>query len=213
MAVRHRAGCADAFTTVVDPAGRGAGLDVAARLAREVPNGAAEVMCGRDRWHARELARAGNLSAGGVRLVLDGEEWLEQAYGVVVANSGFYGAGMHIVPTARIDGRLLGILVVRASSRWRLIASSRQVYAGTHLGRLDVEVRRAREVELGVDRPVPVYADGEPVGDPPVTVAVRGGALRVKFVIREAWDAPGSKLHFCWPTLVDTGRRHDEEGQ
>ena len=293
VAVRHRAGGADAFTAVVNPvAGRGAGLDVAVRLSREMPSGAVEVVCSRDRRHARELARSacergrivlavggdghagciadavvatggvlgvvpvgrgndfarelglpkdpaalaevvcarrrrvvdvlrcgdrvvlGSVYAGvdsaanaivnsrpwvpsrlvyryaavralatcrpvGFGLVLDGEEWLEQGYCVVVANSGFYGSGMHIVPTARIDDQLLDVLVVKASSRWRLIASLRQVYAGTHLGRPDVEVRRAREVVLEVDCPVPVYADGEPVGDPPVIVAVRGAALRV----------------------------------
>jgi YegS/Rv2252/BmrU family lipid kinase len=283
----------DEFTAVVNPvAGRGAGLALAEWLARELPDGAVEVVCSGDHRHARELARRACergrtvLAVGGdghaacvadavvatggvlgvvpvgrgndfarhlglpsdpaglarmvragrrrvvdvlqcegrvvlgsvyagvdsaanaivnrpsrvpsrfvyryaavralstcepvrVRLALDGEEWHEQAYCVVVANSGFYGSGMHIVPTARIDDELVDVLVVRASSRWRLIASLRHVYAGTHLGRPDVEVRRARKVELEADRPLPVYADGELVGDAPVTVAVRGGALRV----------------------------------
>jgi diacylglycerol kinase (ATP) len=293
VVVRHDEGCADAFTAVVNPvAGRGSGLAVAERLARELPDGAVEVACSRDRWHARELAwhaselgrtvlavggdghagcvadavistggvlgvvpvgrgndfarqlglptdpaaLAGVVRAGrrrtvdvlhcgdrvvlgsvyagvdsaanaivnsrprvpsrfvyryaavralstfgpvGFRLVLDGEEWLEEAYCVVIANSGFYGSGMHIVPTAEIDDELVDVLVVRASSRWRLIASLRQVYTGTHLARPDVEVRRARKVEVEADRPVPVYADGELVGDPPVTVTVRRAALRV----------------------------------
>lgn len=115
----------------------------------------------------------------GFRLVVDGVEWAERGYSVVVANSGFYGAGMHIVPTAAVDDGELDVLLIRDGSRWGLISSMREVYAGTHLARPDIEVRRGRTVELAVDRPVPVYADGEPLSDPPVSVSVRPGALRV----------------------------------
>lgn len=115
----------------------------------------------------------------GFRLVLDGEPWAERGYAVVVANSGFYGAGMHIVPTAAVDDGELDVLLIRDGSRWALLSSMREVYAGTHLSRPDVEVRRARSVQLAIDRPVPVYADGEPLAEEPVTVSVRPGALRM----------------------------------
>ncbi|WP_219416131.1 diacylglycerol/lipid kinase family protein [Pseudonocardia nigra] len=111
------------------------------------------------------------------RLAVDGEVWAERGYTVVIANSGYYGGGMHIVPTAAVDDGMLDVLLIRDSSRWNLIASIREVYAGTHLRRTDIEVRRARVVELAADRPVPVHADGAPVGDGPVRVAVRPAAL------------------------------------
>jgi diacylglycerol kinase (ATP) len=115
----------------------------------------------------------------GFRLVLDGEEWVEQAYCVVIANSGFYGAGMHIVPTAELDDGLVDVLVVRASSRWALLTALRSVYSGEHIERSDVEVRRARQVEVTADRPVPMCGDGELLGYPPMTVEVRAAALSV----------------------------------
>jgi diacylglycerol kinase family enzyme len=89
---------------------------------------------------------------------------------------------MHIVPTAVVDDGELDVLLIRDSSRWALVAALREVYAGTHLRRPDVEVRRARTVELAVDRPVPVHADGEPLpgtSGSPVTVRVRPSVLRV----------------------------------
>lgn len=67
---------------------------------------------------------------------------------------------MRIVPTAEVDDGLADVLVIGDSSRWALIASMREVCAGTHLDRPDVQVRRGRHVELALDRPVPVYADG-----------------------------------------------------
>ena len=121
----------------------------------------------------------------GIRLVLDGSPWTTRGYSVVIANSGYYGAGMHIVPSAAVDDGELDVLVVgrardgRVPSRWNLIASLREVYAGTHLQRDDVEVRRAKVVELDLDRPVPVYADGEPFLPAPLRVSVRPAALRV----------------------------------
>jgi diacylglycerol kinase family enzyme len=115
----------------------------------------------------------------GYRLVIDGVEWATRGYSAVIANSGYYGAGMHIVPTAAVDDGLLDVLVIPDSSRWTLIASMREVYSGAHLRRPEVEVRRGRTVELAVDRPVPVYADGEPFADAPLRVTVRAAALRV----------------------------------
>jgi diacylglycerol kinase (ATP) len=113
------------------------------------------------------------------RLTLDGLEWAEPGYTVVVANSGYYGAGMHIVPTAVVDDGELDVLLIRAASRFRLIRALREVYSGVHLRRPEVQVRRAREVRLAADRPIPVYGDGEPCAELPLTVRVRARALRV----------------------------------
>jgi diacylglycerol kinase (ATP) len=115
----------------------------------------------------------------GFRIVVDGAEWATRGFSVVIANSGFYGAGMHIVPTARVDDGLLDVLVIPDSSRWTLIASMREVYTGAHLRRPEVQVRRGSVVELAVDRAVPVYADGEPFAAAPLRIVVRPAALRV----------------------------------
>jgi diacylglycerol kinase family enzyme len=102
----------------------------------------------------------------------------------VIANSGFYGGGMHIVPGAEVDDGRLDVLVIGSStgpvpSRWTLVASMREVYTGTHLQRPEVQVRRGEVVDLAMDRPVPVYADGEPFVEAPLRVSVRPAALRV----------------------------------
>ncbi|HZG92012.1 MAG TPA: diacylglycerol kinase family protein [Pseudonocardia sp.] len=120
----------------------------------------------------------------GFRLSVDGVQWAARGYSVVIANSGFYGAGMHIVPTAEVDDGRLDVLVIgsstgRVPSRWRLVAAMREVYTGTHLRRPEVEVRRGEVVELAMDRAVPVYADGEPFVEAPLRVSVRAAALRV----------------------------------
>jgi diacylglycerol kinase family enzyme len=42
-----------------------------------------------------------------------------------------------------------------------------------------VRVFRAREVSISADRPFTMYADGDPIGDLPVTVSALRGAVRV----------------------------------
>jgi YegS/Rv2252/BmrU family lipid kinase len=166
---------------VIDAAGR----TVLGSVYTGVDSAASEIVATRPRVPGGAVYRYAAVRAlltsrpAGFRLTLDGVEWAERGWSVVVANSGWYGAGMHIVPSAEVDDGLLDVLMIRDSSRWTLLAALRQVYDGSHVGRADVEVRRARAVAVTADRPLPVHADGEPLASGSVTVTVRPAALRV----------------------------------
>jgi YegS/Rv2252/BmrU family lipid kinase len=110
---------------------------------------------------------------------VDGEVLHEQAYTVVVANSGYYGSGMHVAPGAKLDDGLLDVVVVRTASKLRLIRALPRLYAGTHVDLDGVVVRRGREVRLSSRRPVTAYGDGERLAPLPITVSVRPRTLSV----------------------------------
>ncbi len=110
---------------------------------------------------------------------VDGERFTEDAYTVVVANSGYYGAGMHIAPTASLTDGLLDVVIIRAASRLRLIRSMPRLYDGSHVELDDVVTMRGVEVRISSRRPVTAYGDGERLAPLPMTVAVRPAALRV----------------------------------
>jgi YegS/Rv2252/BmrU family lipid kinase len=110
---------------------------------------------------------------------IDGEVLHEQAYTVVIANSGYYGSGMHIAPAAVLDDGMLDVVIVRAASKLRLIRSLPRLYAGTHVDLDGVVVRRGREVRLSSRRPVTAYGDGERLAPLPITVSVRPRTLSV----------------------------------
>ena len=112
------------------------------------------------------------------RVVVDGAEHSWVGFNVVVANSGYYGAGMHIAPEAVLDDGLLDVVFVAAASRARLVRSMPKLYAGTHTGLDEVRLLRGREVSIDVDGVV-VYGDGEQITAPPVTARVRPHALSV----------------------------------
>lgn len=110
---------------------------------------------------------------------IDGEPLVEEAYTVVVANSGYYGAGMHIAPTAQLDDGLLDVVIVKAASKLRLIRSMPKLYDGSHLELDDVISLQGKEVRVSSGAPVTAYGDGERLAPLPVSARVRKQALRV----------------------------------
>ncbi|CRK58813.1 Transcription regulator [contains diacylglycerol kinase catalytic domain] [Alloactinosynnema sp. L-07] len=109
----------------------------------------------------------------------DGETITAKADTVIVANSGTYGHGLRIVPDAVVDDGLLDVMIVSAGPKRRLAAFMSQAKTGTHVGRPEVRVVRAREVTLDADRPVPVGADGDDLGALPCKIRIRPAALRI----------------------------------
>jgi diacylglycerol kinase family enzyme len=121
------------------------------------------------------------------RVSVDGVEREYAAATVVVANSGYYGQGMHIAPAARVDDGRLDVVVIEAASRLELMRSLPTVYDGSHVDLPEVTVLTGARVELRARgrAPVPMGGDGEPLGvlpglaDDPAVVEVRPGALTV----------------------------------
>jgi diacylglycerol kinase family enzyme len=112
-------------------------------------------------------------------VVVDGEAHRFEAYTVVVANSGYYGSGMHIAPEAELDDGVLDVVVIRAASKLRLIKAMPKLYDGTHVALEEVVVLRGREVSVAAANPTLAYGDGEQLGPLPVTASVRPSALQV----------------------------------
>ncbi|MFF7634761.1 diacylglycerol/lipid kinase family protein [Kitasatospora sp. NPDC008050] len=117
--------------------------------------------------------------AAGYTLTVDGERRTVRAHTVVVANSGAYGHGLRIVPSAVLDDGLLDVMVVGDGPRAKIVAFMREAKRGTHPNRPEVTVRTAREVTVDADRPIPVCADGDEIAQLPAEIRVRPGALTV----------------------------------
>lgn len=112
-------------------------------------------------------------------VVVDGEAHRFEAFTVVVANSGYYGSGMHIAPDAVLDDGTLDVVVIRAASKLSLIRSMPKLYDGTHVALEEVVVLRGREVSVDASNPVLAYGDGEQLGPLPVHASVRPSVLQV----------------------------------
>jgi diacylglycerol kinase family enzyme len=53
------------------------------------------------------------------------------------------------------------------------------VFSGKHVEQPSVSVFRARSVSITCERPFTMYADGDPIGDLPVTVSALQAAVRM----------------------------------
>jgi len=113
------------------------------------------------------------------RLVLDGRALAQRGWLVAVANGPSYGGGMRVAPRASLADGLLDVVVIADIGKLEFLRTFPKVFSGRHVEHPAVAVHRAARVELEADRPLAVYADGEPAGALPATFEVRPAAIAV----------------------------------
>ena len=101
---------------------------------------------------------------------------------VAIANGGWFGGGMHVAPTARLDDGLFEVVRFGNLARRDFVISLPRLYRGTHYSHPDVTHARGAAVEAaplgGPDaREIEIEADGELVGALPARFSVLPAAL------------------------------------
>jgi YegS/Rv2252/BmrU family lipid kinase len=113
-------------------------------------------------------------------VTVDGVTHTLRGYSVGVCNSKAYGGGMFVAPQAELDDGELDVVALGQVSKAAFLGRVLpKVFKGTHVDQDYVTVMRGREIHVDADRPFRVYADGDPIGDVPITVTVRPRCLRV----------------------------------
>jgi YegS/Rv2252/BmrU family lipid kinase len=112
-------------------------------------------------------------------LLVDGEPLQFTGYSVAAANSPGYGGGMLLAPSAQLDDGLFDVVLAGELSKRRFLTLLPKVFKGAHVHEPSYRMVRARELLIDADRPFVLYADGEPIGETPVTIRIVPGALQV----------------------------------
>jgi YegS/Rv2252/BmrU family lipid kinase len=99
-------------------------------------------------------------------------------YTVAAANSKAYGGGMYLAPDASLDDGMLDVVMVEHVRKARFVRLLPTVFKGEHVRQPNIRVERAREVAIAANRPFTMYADGDPIGELPVTVRALPAAVR-----------------------------------
>jgi diacylglycerol kinase (ATP) len=110
--------------------------------------------------------------------VVDGTPRDFEAMLCVVSNTGIYGGGMLVVPGASVTDAKLDVLLVKKMSRLKFVTIFPRVYKGTHITDKDVEIFKASRISITASG-MPIYSDGEYVGQAPFEAEVVPGALTI----------------------------------
>ncbi|MCX6011669.1 MAG: diacylglycerol kinase family lipid kinase [Chloroflexi bacterium] len=91
---------------------------------------------------------------------------------VAVANGNYCGGGMRIAPEAKLDDRLLDVVIIGDMGKLELLKEFPTVYKGTHINHPKVSMRKVTNVSIESAEPMLVYADGEMLGECPASFRV-----------------------------------------
>ena len=114
-----------------------------------------------------------------MRVVVDGEVHTGNFLTVVAANGTHFGSGMHVAPEALLDDGQLDVLLAGDLSRWASLVALAKLYRGTHVDGRTIVLKRARTVEIELDKPLRAQLDGETTMAQRFSIKVRPGALDV----------------------------------
>ena len=109
-------------------------------------------------------------------ITLDDRSISTEAMLIAVANGRSYGGGMLVCPNANISDGLFDVMVLRPVSKLEFLKVFPRVFAGTHVSHPAVEVIRSRTVRI--ESKAVAYADGERIGQLPVSAECIQGAVR-----------------------------------
>jgi diacylglycerol kinase family enzyme len=116
-----------------------------------------------------------------VRITLDDRAPFEvKASSIVIANGQYFGWGMWVAPTARVDDGRLEIIVVGDVTRAEVLANVPRLYRGTLAAHPKVQTFQAEKVLLESGEDVLIDMDGELVGRLPVRIEVRSGRIQIR---------------------------------
>jgi diacylglycerol kinase (ATP) len=130
------------------------------------------------KYYLAMLLELASFKAIKYRSKIDGVAKDFEAMLCVVSNSGVFGGGMLVVPEASVVDGKLDLLILNKISRFKLVKIFPRVYKGTHVTDPAVELLKASKVEIVADG-MPIYSDGEYVGQAPFTATVIPRSLSV----------------------------------
>jgi diacylglycerol kinase (ATP) len=98
---------------------------------------------------------------------------------VVVANGCYFGGGMRVAPQADIADGLLDVVTVGDMGKMEMLRAFPTIYKGTHIHHPKVKMDRATQVGISSPESFLVQADGEFLGEGPVSFRLMPSALSI----------------------------------
>jgi len=110
---------------------------------------------------------------------VDGELVSGRFLAVVAANGTHFGSGMHVAPEASLDDGQLDVLLAGDMGMWSSLVALAKIYRGTHVDGKKIVLKRARVVEVELERTLDAELDGEIMRLQRLSIRIRPHALSV----------------------------------
>jgi YegS/Rv2252/BmrU family lipid kinase len=116
-----------------------------------------------------------------LKVCFDGEQVQGRYLMATVANGRCLAANFWLTPQAEMDDGLLDLCLIRAMPLALFFYHLPKVMRGKHTHLRQVQISRARHVQVEADRPVPIHADGEilATGATVLEAEIMPGALQI----------------------------------
>lgn len=86
---------------------------------------------------------------------------IEDCWMVTIANHQYYGGGMKIIPSARIQPNYFPILIINGISKWKILGLFFTVFTGKHINFKEVHLFETNQVIIHTSQPISYQVDGE----------------------------------------------------
>nr|WP_281436265.1 MULTISPECIES: hypothetical protein [unclassified Ciceribacter] len=117
------------------------------------------------------------------RVTVDGEAIHDgPVTAAAIANGGWFGGGMHLMPAADLSDGWLDVAILRAGSRLDVLEILKRLYSGTHIDHPLVQTARGRSIHIKAieGNPLPVEIDGETQTFRSMRAELLPGALNIR---------------------------------
>ncbi|HPP73716.1 MAG TPA: YegS/Rv2252/BmrU family lipid kinase [Armatimonadota bacterium] len=117
-----------------------------------------------------------------MRVVIDGESYLEEVTQVTAANTPMYGGRFMIAPDAKVDDGLLDVVIVGSLNKIEIMQYGMAAMSGTLSQLPKTYTTKAKRIEIAAVREkeeIEVHADAQPVGYTPKTIQVLPRCLNI----------------------------------
>ncbi|MFC1934763.1 diacylglycerol/lipid kinase family protein [Chloroflexota bacterium] len=98
---------------------------------------------------------------------------------VVIANGAYFGGGMRVAPSATPNDGLLDMIIFGDMEKTEIMKVWPMIYSGRHIDHQKVSLRKIKRVDIQCDEGALVEADGELLGEGPVSFSVMPSALKI----------------------------------
>jgi YegS/Rv2252/BmrU family lipid kinase len=98
---------------------------------------------------------------------------------VVMANGCYLGGGMYVAPQAKLDDGLLDMVIVGDAGKFELLKIWPSTYKGKHITHPKIRVKKVTSGLIRTSERVLVEADGELIGECPVSFNIVPSALTI----------------------------------